>query len=80
MASEAMDVWLLVLKESRKSRFDSYSVLIISHITFRAFSKQLYAILLLQRFLVYTAQLYCTYKTTSKKTRKSNPRSDQQSL
>ena len=39
MASEAMDVWLLVPKESRKSRFDSYSVLIISHITFRAFSK-----------------------------------------
>ena len=25
MASEAMDVWLLVPKESRKSRFDSYS-------------------------------------------------------
>ena len=34
-----MDVWLLVLKESSKSKFDSYSVrnsiLIISHITFR---------------------------------------------
>ena len=34
-----MDVCLLVLKESNKSRFDSYSVrnsvLIISHITFR---------------------------------------------
>ena len=34
-----MDVFLRVLKESNKSRFDSYSVrnsvLIISHITFR---------------------------------------------
>ena len=57
MASEAMDVSLLVPKESRKSRFDSYSVLIISHITFRAFSKQLDAILLLRRFLVYMLQL-----------------------
>ena len=39
MAREAMDVCLRVLKESSKSRFDSYSVrssvLIISHITFR---------------------------------------------
>ena len=39
MARETMDVCLLVLKESSKSRFDSYSVrksaLIISHITFR---------------------------------------------
>ena len=38
-AREAMDVCLRVLKESNKSRFDSYSVrnsvLIISHITFR---------------------------------------------
>jgi len=38
MAREAMDVYLRVLKESNKSRFDSYSVrnsvLIISHITF----------------------------------------------
>ena len=38
MAREAMDVCLQVLKESSKSRFDSYSVrssvLIISHITF----------------------------------------------
>ena len=38
MAREAMDVCLRVLKESSKSRFDSYSVrnsvLIISHITF----------------------------------------------
>ena len=38
MAREAMDVCLGVLKESSKSRFDSYSVrnsvLIISHITF----------------------------------------------
>ena len=37
--SEAMDVWLRVLKESNKSRFGSYnvrnSVLIISHVTFR---------------------------------------------
>ena len=37
-AREAMDVCLRVLKESNKSRFDSYSVrnsvLIISHITF----------------------------------------------
>ena len=36
---EAMDVRLPVLRESDKSRFDSYgvrnSVLIISHITFR---------------------------------------------
>ena len=39
MARDAMDVCLRVLKESNKSRFDSYSVrnsaLIISHITFR---------------------------------------------
>ena len=39
MAREAMDVGLRVLKESNKSRFDSYSVrnslLIISHIAFR---------------------------------------------
>ena len=39
MTREAMDVRLRVLKESNKSRFDSYSVrnsvLIISHITFR---------------------------------------------
>ena len=39
MTREAMDVYLRVLKESNKSRFDSYtvrnSVLIISHITFR---------------------------------------------
>ena len=39
MAGEAMGVCLRVLKESNKSRFDSYSVrnivLIISHITFR---------------------------------------------
>ena len=39
MAREAMDVCLRELKESNKSRFDSYSVrnsvLIISHITFR---------------------------------------------
>jgi len=39
MAREAMDICLRVLKESSKSRFDSYSVrnsvLIISHITFR---------------------------------------------
>ena len=39
MAREAMDLCLQLLKESNKSRFDSYSVrksvLIISHITFR---------------------------------------------
>ena len=39
MAGEAVDICLRVLKESNKSRFDSYSVrnsvLIISHITFR---------------------------------------------
>ena len=39
MAQEAMDVCLRVLKESNKSRFDSYGVrksaLMISHITFR---------------------------------------------
>ena len=39
MAGEAMDICLWVLKESNKSRFDSYSVrnsvLRISHITFR---------------------------------------------
>ena len=39
MAREATDICLRVLKESNKSRFDSYSVrnsvLIISHITFR---------------------------------------------
>ena len=41
MAREAMDVCFRVLKESNKSRFDSYgvrnSVLIISQITFRNF-------------------------------------------
>ena len=39
MAREATDICLRVLKESNKSKFDSYSVrnsvLIISHITFR---------------------------------------------
>ena len=35
MAGEAMGICLRVLKESNKRRFDSYSVLIISHITFR---------------------------------------------
>ena len=39
MAREAMDIYLRVLKESNKSRFDSYSLrnksLIISNITFR---------------------------------------------
>ena len=39
MAREAMDICLRVLKESNKSRFDSYSVrnsvLIMSHITYR---------------------------------------------
>ena len=39
MAREGMDICLRVLKESNKSRFDSYSVrnsiLIISHIPFR---------------------------------------------
>ena len=39
MAREAMDICLRLLKKSKKSRFDSYSVrnsvLIISHITFR---------------------------------------------
>ena len=39
MAGEAMHMCLRVLKESNKSRFDSYSVgnsvLIMSHITFR---------------------------------------------
>ena len=41
MAREATDICLWVLKESNKSRFDSYqvrnSVLIISHTTFRDF-------------------------------------------
>ena len=39
MAGEALDVCLRVLKESNKSKFNSYSVrnsvLIISHMTFR---------------------------------------------
>ena len=39
MAGEAMDICLRVLKESNKSRFNSYSVrnsvVIISHITLR---------------------------------------------
>ena len=39
MTREAMDICLRVLKESTKSRFDSYSVrkcaLMISHVTFR---------------------------------------------
>ena len=39
MARESMDICLRVVKESNKSRFDSYSarnsVVIISHITFR---------------------------------------------
>ena len=34
MALEAMDICLQVLKESSKSRFDSYSVLIVSRISF----------------------------------------------
>ena len=39
MTREAMEICLRVLKESNKSRFDSYkvtkSILIISHVTFR---------------------------------------------
>ena len=47
MAREAMDVCLRVLKESNKSRFDSYSVrksvLIISHNTFRDCSVDIFS-------------------------------------
>ena len=45
MAREAMNVFLRVLKESNKRRFDSYrvwnSVLIISHITFHMLADNL---------------------------------------
>ena len=88
-----MDVCLRVLKESSKIRFDSYSVrnsvLIISHITFReccvhifptAFLEIAECNKVLQCFMVYTAQPYCAYKTTTNKTRKFNPRSGQRSL
>ena len=47
MAREAMDVCLRGLKESNKSRFDSYSVrkstLIISHITFRVVASTVFS-------------------------------------
>ena len=47
MAREAMDICLRVLKESNKSRFDSYKVrnrvLIISHITFRDCRVQIFS-------------------------------------
>jgi len=47
MGREVMDVFLRVLKESNKSRFDSYqvrnSVLIISHITFRDYHMHIFA-------------------------------------
>ena len=47
MAQEAVDVCLLVLKESNKRSFDSYSVrnsvLIISQITFRDFGVHIFA-------------------------------------
>ena len=47
MAQEAMDVCLRVLKESNKSRFDSYSVrnsvLIISHIIFRDYQVHIFS-------------------------------------
>ena len=52
MALEAMAVWLRVLKESNKSRFDSYSVmnsvLVISHITFRDCHVQFFPTTLLE--------------------------------
>ena len=55
MAREAMDVCLPMLKESNKSRFDSYSVrnsvLSISHITFRDFSDNLSRNSFIQRSL-----------------------------
>ena len=47
MGREVMDVFLRVLKESNKSRFDSCSVsnsaLIISHITFRDYRMHIFA-------------------------------------
>ena len=47
MAREATDVCLRVLKESNKSRFDSYSVrnsvLISSHITFRNYRMHIFS-------------------------------------
>ena len=47
MAGEAVDICLRVLKESNKSRFDSYSVrnsvLIISHIIFRDYRVHIFS-------------------------------------
>ena len=47
MAGEAVDIYLRVLKESNKSRFDSYSVrnsvLNISQITFRDCRVQIFS-------------------------------------
>ena len=47
MAREAMEICLRVLKESNKSRFESYSVrnseLIVSHTTFRDCRVQIFS-------------------------------------
>ena len=53
MAGEAMEICLRVLKESNKSRFDSYSVrnsvLNISHITFRDCRVHIFSYKILER-------------------------------
>ena len=62
MAREAMDVCFLVLKESNKSRFDSYSVrnsvLIISHITLRDYRVHIFSDNLSQNSFILYEYLY----------------------
>ena len=64
MAVEAMDICLQVLKESNKSRFESYSVinrvLIISHITFQDVASTFFSNNLSRNSCI----LFVTYQTT----------------
>ena len=65
--SHGLDVCLRVLKESNKSRFDSYSVrksaLIISHITFRDCRVQSFPTTFLEIAVCLTKTPYEDYKT-----------------
>ena len=68
MAGEAMDICLWVLKESNKSRFDSYSVrnsvLIISHITFQDCRVHIFSDNLSRNSCIYFKRKYQGHLTT----------------
>ena len=76
VAREAMDLYLRVLKESNKSRFDSYSVrnsvLLISLITFRDCRVHIFPTAFLE-IAVYTHKMSHTYKHVYVKAMKSHP-------